>query len=414
MAPHVQAEHSLALLPGTVVAGQFRVVGMLGNPGGFGITYLATDLRLASDVALKEFLPREHAGRAGDRVTVVPLSYPDAEAFRDGLTAFVNEARRLAQVTHPNVVRVRGFFEANGTAYLVMDYAPGRTLASQLVRAGGRIEAEVAVELGMHVLDGLAAVHAKDILHRDVKPENIYLTSESRPLLLDFGAARNAVGQKTQTLTAILTPGYAPPEQYLTEGKQQGPWTDVYAAAAVLYRVITGHVPPDAFSRREGERMAEPARLDPRVPPHVSAGIMRGLTLDRRQRPQSVAEFQDLLEGKKRLPVPHPGAKGDAQPVPARALGRAPHGVDRRGAGGAPGPPAPGRGAQRRPARRLRHAGRRRARCRSGRTAVSRGAAETPGEPPGPSATPRLCASRRSPGSIHAVNPADPVPAGPT
>jgi hypothetical protein len=154
----------------------------------------------------------------------------------------------------------------------------------------------VAVDIMIRVLDGLKAAHAQNILHRDLKPENIYLKESGQPLLIDFGAARQAVGEKSQNMTSVLTPGFAPPEQYARRGVQ-GPWTDIYAAASVLYVMITGQDPPDAPERTQGDTLVSPDRVVSGVPAHVSQAIMRGMALDRTQRPQTVDAFQDLLEG---------------------------------------------------------------------------------------------------------------------
>ena len=312
----IQAEDAflLALPPGTLLQAQYEVQRVLGRPGGFGIVYLARDIHLDTLVAVKEFLPRELAGRDRDHTTVVAHSGGDRELFRYGLAQFVQEARTLGKLSHPNVVRVRSFFEAHGTAYIVMDHYEGRTLLAQLEREGGRLPPVVAVEVMIRVLDGLAAAHARDILHRDVKPENIYLTRGGHPILLDFGAARQAVGQKSRSLTAVLTPGYAPVEQYSAQGSKQGPWTDIYACAAVLYRCVTGDDPPEASDRVEQDSLEGFVFRVPGIPRHVADAIVRGMAVDRRHRPQSVREFQDLLD-------PQPAAPAPALPPVAPLLG---------------------------------------------------------------------------------------------
>ncbi|MFZ1576245.1 MAG: serine/threonine-protein kinase [Chromatiaceae bacterium] len=250
-----KAERGPLILPHRArLHGQFVVGRVLGKPGGFGITYLGWDLNLQNRVAIKEFLPRDLAGRSGDRATVAVHAQDDDELFRFGLEQFLLEALTLAQLDHPNIVRVRHFFEANGTAYLVMDYYQGLSLAEYLDQRGGRLPEDQAKLLIVPTLDGLRAVHAKGFLHRDLKPQNLYLAHlESggvRPILLDFGAARHAMGERSRSLSAIITPGYAPFEQYHRNGVQ-GPWTDIYSAAAVLYRMVTGETPPEATERRD-------------------------------------------------------------------------------------------------------------------------------------------------------------------
>ena len=156
--------------------GQFIVGRVLGKPGGVGITYLGFDRHLQATVALKEYLPRDLAVRATDGSTILPHSTEEGTLFRYGLEQFLTEARTLAQLNHPNIVRVRQFFEANGSAYLVMDYYQGLSLAEYLERQpNGRLAEQQAIALMQPILDGLRAVHAKGFLHRDIKPQNIYL-----------------------------------------------------------------------------------------------------------------------------------------------------------------------------------------------------------------------------------------------
>ncbi len=290
------AEYSLALRAGTMLADQYTIVGVLGRPGGFGITYLAEDIRLESLVAIKEFLPRELATRAPDSTAVVTHSGTDNDGgFRHGLEQFLREARTLAKIHHPSVVRVRQFFEANGTAYLVMDYLEGQTLNELLKQEGGRLPVPQAVEIINRVLDGLRAAHALNIYHRDVKPSNIYITTAGLPVLLDFGAARQATGATSSKMTAVLTPGFAPLEQYGHRG--QGPWTDIYAASAVLYHMITGVDPVPATDRvgEDVDPMLGPADIDPDIGQPLSDAIMKGLAMAARNRPQTADEFQRLL-----------------------------------------------------------------------------------------------------------------------
>ena len=229
----------------TVLNGQFVVGKVLGKPGGFGITYLGWDINLATPVAVKEYLPRDYAGRDSDHASVMAHSREDASLFRFGLEQFLQEARTLARFDHPNVVRTRSFFEQNGTAYLVMDYLQGVNLSEYLNAKGGRLSEQQAAEIMLPILDGLQEVHAKGFLHRDIKPQNIYVTSNGRPILLDFGAARQAMGERSRSLSVVLTPGFSPYEQYHRRG-EQGPWTDIYALAATYYYLLTGHAPPDA------------------------------------------------------------------------------------------------------------------------------------------------------------------------
>ena len=274
-------------------SGRYRVGRLLGKPGGFGLTYLGWDERLQTKVAIKEYLPRELAGREPDRQTVAAHSHDDAHSFAFGLGKFLEEARTLARLDHPNLVRVRDFFEENGTAYLVMDYYDGLTLGEYLTRQpGGRIPEAQAIGILLPILDGLREVHAKGFLHRDIKPANIYLTAGNRPILLDFGAARQAMGEHSRSLSVVLSEGYAPIEQYQRNGKQ-GPWTDVYGAAATLYRMITGVDPPIALDRLGGTNDLN--FHDQKLSENLELAIVGGLSVDAANRYQTIDELQDSL-----------------------------------------------------------------------------------------------------------------------
>jgi serine/threonine protein kinase len=257
---------------------------------------LGWDLALERRIAIKEFLPRELAGRAGDQATVTPHSAEDGEVFRYGLGQFLREARTLAQLDHPNIVRVLQVFEANGTAYLVMEYYEGLTLAEHLERHGGRLPEDIAKQLLRPVLDGLRAAHAKGFLHRDIKPQNIYLARTegggARPILLDFGAARQAVGERSQSVSVLGTPGHAPFEQYDSRG-HQGAWTDIYAAAAVLYRMVTGEPPPPSSDRMAGDDLKPATAFG--VSKGLSDTLSSALSINPEKRPQTVHAFQAEL-----------------------------------------------------------------------------------------------------------------------
>jgi len=290
---------SLVLPPGTILSrgGQYSqyVVGrVLGKPGGFGITYLGWHSGLEQRVAIKEFLPRDWAGRESGALTVTPHSDDDDELFRYGLEQFLQEARTLARINHPNVVRVRDFFEQNGTAYLVMDYYEGVSLSEYVAKRGGKLGEEEAVRLMLFVLDGLREVHRNGFLHRDIKPQNIYLRSNGQPILLDFGAARQAIGDRTRSMSVVLTAGFAPFEQYHRSGRQ-GPWTDIYACGATLYYLLTGDIPPEATERMESDALAPLAKKLRGASAEVVTAIERAIALRPEERPQSVEEFQALL-----------------------------------------------------------------------------------------------------------------------
>jgi Serine/threonine protein kinase len=203
----------------------YRIEKILGQ-GGFGITYLAHDFNLDRQVAIKEYLPIELAVREGD-FSIHPVSEDHGEKFRWGRDRFITEARTLAKFKHPNIVHVLNVFEANNTAYMVMEYEQGESLQDILSRRKTLEEAEL-INILIPVLGGLQKVHEAGFIHRDIKPANIFIRMDGSPVLLDFGSARQALGIATQTLTSLVSPGYAPYEQYYSKSDQQGPWTDIY------------------------------------------------------------------------------------------------------------------------------------------------------------------------------------------
>ena len=223
------------------------LIGRLLGHGGFGLTYLAQDTNLNALVAIKEFLPQEFAVRNA-KSEVVAKSEFDAESYKWGLERFKEEARALARFKHPNIVRVSRLLEANGTAYMVMDFEPGMTLSQYLKRYGATLEEDLLLGMFLPVLDGLEALHRLNLVHRDIKPSNIYVRAYGGPMLIDFGAVRQAIGAQSRNLTSLVTPGYAPIEQYSSDGRQ-GAWSDLYAVGASIYYCMFGHAPADAARR---------------------------------------------------------------------------------------------------------------------------------------------------------------------
>ena len=233
------AEAPQHLPPGTILHEKYLLGRVLGH-GGFGITYLAWDLNLDMKLAIKEYMPRDFATRAPEQTMVSVFTGGLNPHFEHGLKKFLDEAKTLAQFNnHPGIVAVRDFFKGNGTAYLVMYYLEGIDFKQYLESQGGRIPFQTALSIMMPVMDALREVHRSGTLHRDISPDNIYITAEGQVKVLDFGAARHAITEFSKSISVILKPGYAPEEQYRNKGKQ-GPWTDVYAAAATLYRAIVG------------------------------------------------------------------------------------------------------------------------------------------------------------------------------
>ena len=281
-------------LPAGTLLGDFRLDAVIGH-GGFGITYRAFDTQLAKVVAIKEYLPVEYAVRDASG-TVVPRGSRYAEDFAWGLERFLDEARALARFRHVHIVPVLRYFEANGTAYTVMEFEDGRSVADLLRPPGGRVPADVVRRLAEGLLKGLATVHAQGFLHRDIKPANIIVRrTDGVPVLIDFGAARQAMGGRTRTLTNVMTPQYAPIEQYATDGKQ-GPWSDIYAAAAVLYQCIAGQAPPEAAARVGHDPYVPLADLkDDRYDPAFLGAIDQALAFAAPDRPQSIAAWAALF-----------------------------------------------------------------------------------------------------------------------
>lgn len=291
----VQNRSGVHLLPGTRLLSRYLVGRVLGQ-GGFGATYLGWDERLQVKVAVKEFYPANLVSRATGSLGVVPFSDEHAHSFSAGLAKFLEEARMLARLREvKEVVSVQDFFGENGTAYIVMELLDGRTLKRHVVESGGRIDARKTLSLLSPIMKALHAVHEQGLVHRDISPDNIFLTSGGDRKLLDFGAARHAAGMGAD-LTVILKPGYAPPEQYAPDGKQ-GPWTDVYALCATAYYALTGKTPPDATSRFMSDRVPRLAESGATVAPGFEKVLLSGLSMRWQERPRSMRDLLVALTG---------------------------------------------------------------------------------------------------------------------
>ena len=295
----VSATYRNALAIGAMLL-EYRIESILGV-GGFGMTYLCTDINLDKHVAIKEYFPSDLALRALDG-GVVAVNTDSDLGYQWGLERFIQEARTLAKFSHAHIVRVNRYFEANATGYMVMDYEDGESLTQLLKREPRPVEARVK-EIIMPLLEGLQAVHETGFLHRDIKPANIYIRTNGSPVLLDFGAARQAVNGSTKSLTAVLTPGYAPLEQYSGDGNQ-GPWSDIYAMGGVLYRIFTNENPPDAVSRLRNDTVPNKlALLKGRISEPALRAADWALALDEKQRPASVELWRRALQGKATVPL---------------------------------------------------------------------------------------------------------------
>ena len=292
--------HKDALPPGHKLA-EYVIESVLGH-GGFGITYLAKDTSLGALVAIKEYLPNDLAARDGQTAIVPILDSRDAvKNYQWGLQRFIKEARALAQYKHPNIVRVLRYMEANGSAYVVMEYEQGLSLAQHLKKHGNRLSESELLRIVLPILNGLTVLHENDMLHCDIKPDNIYMRIDGTPMLIDFGSARSDISKRGAAKRIILTPGYAPIEQYPDKG-QQGPWTDIYAMGATMYRCITGTKPDESIHRYKAILQYQ---ADPLVPveklakekyqPYMLDCINWSLQVYPKDRPQSARELQDGL-----------------------------------------------------------------------------------------------------------------------
>ena len=294
-------KYPFALPIGTVLSGQYVIESVLGQ-GGFGITYQATDHRTGERVAIKEYFPDSLAGRT-DKVKVTAFSDERGDSFNYGKDCFLQEAETLAEfIGNENIVRVYTYFEENGTAYFVMDFVEGMSLDRYMRNKGGRISYEEAEIILLPIMDALAAVNSKGIVHRDVTPDNIYLTVDGNVKLLDFGAARYSLGDRSKSLDVVLKHGFAPKEQYTRRGRQ-GAFTDVYSLGATFYYAVTGRRPPDSIDRIDEDILVPPSHLGVNIPPQKEYAIMVAMSVNAQDRYQSMPEFrQALLSTDGRIP----------------------------------------------------------------------------------------------------------------
>src|SRR5882724_6223546 len=296
MATGTKADDKQDGLRGTLPSGtrlrNYELLSVLGQ-GGFGITYYARDTTLGREVAVKEYLPTSLALRE-DGTMVVPRSTQLAEDFIWGRERFLEEARILATLEGvPAVVRVYDFLEANGTAYMVMGLVRGDTLEQRLKR-DKLLPPPIVEQMFERLLDGLEEVHKAGFLHRDIKPANIILDANDNPTLIDFGASRASIADRTAAMTAIFTPRYAAAEQLTSD--RQGPWTDIYGISATLYHAITGRPPPSSLERALNDTYDHLAELSlTGYSPGMLEGIDAGLMVRAKDRPQSIAIWRDRL-----------------------------------------------------------------------------------------------------------------------
>ena len=285
-------KYPMALAQGSVLAGQYIIDKVLGQ-GGFGITYAATDHKTGNKVAVKEFFPDTMATRQG--TTVIPFTGERGDSFSYGKDRFLDEAQTLAQfIGNENIVRIHTYFEENGTAYFVMDYVEGTSFDVYIREHGGKLDWEETARILIPVMDALGAVHSKGIVHRDVTPDNIYITKDGGVKLLDFGAARYSLGDKSRSLDVVLKHGFAPKEQYTRRGKQ-GPFTDIYALGATFYFALTGKRPPDSIDRIEDDELVPPSRLGAKITSAAEEAILMAMNINPQDRFQSMKAFKTAM-----------------------------------------------------------------------------------------------------------------------
>ncbi len=289
-----QEEYPTALKAGTLLNQRYLIGRVLGQ-GGFGITYLAWDESLEAKVAVKEYMPGELADRTEGRMVHV-ISGSRQEEFSYGQERFQEEARILAKfMGQPGIAGVTDYFDENGTSYFVMDYIEGISFKTYIAGAGGKVSVQEALDVMIPVLRALTAVHGEGLIHRDVTPDNIYITKDGNVKLLDFGSARYSLGDKSKSLDVILKVGYAPKEQYIRRGRQ-GPYTDVYSCAACLYGAITGYLPPESLERLDHDALVPPSKAGVEIPLYLERAILKGLAVQPEDRFQTASEFLEALE----------------------------------------------------------------------------------------------------------------------
>lgn len=283
------------LQPFSILKGKY-VIGRVIGEGGFGITYLGYDLMLEIPVAIKEFYPNGFVTREANVTPQVTIfagnNAADIEKWRNG---FIKEARSLAKFTNlEGIVKVQEFFNENETAYIVMEYVDGITVKSYLKQNGGKLPVEQVLQMMKPVIQSLAKVHETGIIHRDISPDNIMITSSGGMKLLDFGAARDVSGAAEKSLSVMLKPGYAPEEQYRTRGNQ-GSWSDVYALCATIYKCISGITPVESMERMRNDSLKRPSELGIMMEPYQEEALMAGMAVYAENRIQNMSALHDML-----------------------------------------------------------------------------------------------------------------------
>jgi serine/threonine protein kinase len=290
---HETAPHQLR--PRTILDGKYLLGKTIGE-GGFGITYIGWDLTLDTKVAIKEYYPTGFVTRETTSATTVqPFTGSQGEFFLQGRDKFINEAKILAKFfALPGIVSIRNYFQENGTAYICMEYIAGQTLKAYLASHGGKLPANQVFDMMKPVMTSLAEIHKAGLIHRDISPDNIMITEQGLMKLLDFGAARDFTESGNKSLSIMLKPGFAPEEQYRSRGVQ-GPWTDIYALSATIYKCITGIAPDESVERVRKDEVKSPSELGISINPGQEEVLMQGMAVLQEKRFQSVAAMTGAL-----------------------------------------------------------------------------------------------------------------------
>lgn len=283
-------KNSYSLQRNTGLIGRYVIQEVLGQ-GGFGITYLGIDKLYGNKVAIKEYYPQKIAMRKAQYEDVVTVtSIEEKNNYDKGKKRFLDEAQVMARFNkNEGIVKILDFFEANNTAYIVMEYLEGITLKQYLGKYGV-LQFRNLIEMMLPLLEALIEIHSQGLIHRDISPDNIMVQHNGKLKLMDFGAARDYTESGNKSLTVILKPGYAPPEQYQTHGVQ-GPWTDIYALCATIYKCLTGITPPDAIARVMDDKFKEPDQLDGKLSPDIKKILWKGMNIFPEERYQDIGEF---------------------------------------------------------------------------------------------------------------------------
>ena len=303
------------MMPSTRLHDRY-IVGKVIGYGGFGVTYIGYDTELGRKVAIKEYMPNEFSGRLQGENKVTVYDGDRAEQFQLGLDKFVSEARMLAKFQDtPGIVQIFDSFTDNNTAYIVMEYLEGETL-KELLKREGKLSLDRALDILMPILSSLKKIHQSNLIHRDIAPDNIIVCKNGAVKLIDFGASRFATATHSRSLTVLIKQGYAPAEQYNSRG-DQGPWTDVYALAAVFYKMITGVTPEDSMERKAHDIMRSPSKEGAKVSKNIDTAVMNALNINVKYRTQSMEDFEKELKSDTEVTrIIEPDSKEDVGKMP--------------------------------------------------------------------------------------------------